>query len=236
MTKNTTTEYYYDLNIPAGDVATATCSLSVGKDVSGNLVVATPTNATFTVDNTAPVFTAGTTSSNNADTTKAKSGDIITSTFSTSETLAANPTVTCGAQAMTFVSLLAGLYTYTRTLNGTETEGACNVLVTGIDLAGNTTTTTNVGNVTTDFTAPTLSSAVEDSVTQITVTLSSVVAAASITKANDGGFVVAETGTPGTTYAVSGIAPGATNDLVVLTVADITASAAAGVTITYTAG
>lgn len=78
-------------------------------------------------------------------------------------------------------------------------------------------------------------SAVKDLVTQITVTLSELAQALTITKANDGGFTVFETGTPATTYAVTAIAPGATDDLVVLTVADMTASAAAGVTITYTA-
>lgn len=38
-------------------------------------------------------MTIGTVVSNNADTTRAKSGDIVTLTFTTSETLASNPTV-----------------------------------------------------------------------------------------------------------------------------------------------
>jgi hypothetical protein len=29
MTKTDTTHYYYDLNVPEGDIATATCSLSI---------------------------------------------------------------------------------------------------------------------------------------------------------------------------------------------------------------
>lgn len=45
--------------------------------------------------------------------------------------------------------------------------------------------------------------------------------------------MVYETGTPGTTYAVSAIAPGVDNTHVVLTVADMTISAIPGVTITY---
>jgi len=100
----------------------------------------------------------------------------------------------------------------------------------------NVTAVTGGSGVTFDKTAPTMSSAVRDSNTQITVSLSELAIAASITKANAGGFTVEETGTPATTYAVSGIAPGATDDLVVLTVADMTASAAAGVTVKYTAG
>nr|QNT35644.1 hypothetical protein GNCGGNMO_00006 [uncultured Methanosarcinales archaeon] len=82
--------------------------------------------------------------------------------------------------------------------------------------------------------APTLSSAARDTDTQITVTMSEDVADPAA--ANTGGFTVAETGDPGTAYTVSAIAAGASADLVVLTVADMSASGAAGVTVTYTAG
>ena len=91
-------------------------------------------------------------------------------------------------------------------------------------------------SLTPDTTAPTLSSAVRDSNTQLTVTLSELADTDSITKSNAGGFIVHETGTPATTYAVSAIAPGATGNKVVLTVATMLASASAGVTIKYTAG
>lgn len=235
MTKTSTTVYYYDLNVPVGDVATATCSMSVGTDAAGNVVTAAPVNATFTVDNTAPVFIGVSVLSNNADTARAKSGDIVTAIFTTSSALAANPTVTLGAQAMTFGTLVGSTYTYTRTLDGSETEGTCNALVTGSDIAGNTTTDTNVGNVTSDFTAPTTSSATRVSDTSIDVVLSELALTASITKANAGGFVVTETGgVP--TYAVASIAPGVDNTHVVLTVADMSASNVAGVTVTYVAG
>ena len=121
-----------------------------------------------------------------------------------------------------------------------DTSGTVPFTIDFADNAGNAgtqvTAVTGGSGVTFDKTAPTLVSAAKDLVTQITVTLSELAAAASITKANAGGFTVFETGTPGTTYAVSAIAPGATNDLVVLTVADMTASAAAGVTVAYAAG
>ena len=54
-------------------------------------------------------------------------------------------------------------------------------------------------------------------------------------KANDGGFVVTMLNSL-TTYAVSAIAHGATNDLVVLTVADMSGSSSAGVKVTYSSG
>lgn len=135
MTKTSTTVYYYDLNVPAGNVATATCSLSVGTDASGNVVTAAPTNATFNIDNDVP-FMFG---------------------------------------------------------------------------------------------------VVKDTVTQLTVEFDSAVTASTVTKANDGGFVVKDTATGLTTFAVSAVAPGVSSLYAVLTVADMTAAAAGGVTVTYVA-
>jgi len=89
-----------------------------------------------------------------------------------------------------------------------------------------------VGVVAAEWTPPTISSAVKDSNTQITVTLSEHADTDTITKSNDGGFVVTQTGTL-TTFAVSAVAPGETNDKVVLTVADMTDAQSAGVTVTY---
>jgi hypothetical protein len=154
MTKVDADTYTYSHTVGAGN-GTATVALSIGTDLTGNLIVSAPTGgATFVVDNTAPVFTGVSVLSDNADTELGLVGDIVTAIFTTSEALTANPTVTLGAQAMTFVSLVSGTYTYARTLTGAETEGDCNALVTGTDLAGNTTTTTNVGDITTDFTPP----------------------------------------------------------------------------------
>ena len=135
MTKTSTTVYYYDLNVPAGDIATATCSLSIGTDTSGNVVTAAPTNATFTVDNTAPTMSSG-----------------------------------------------------ARTNN-----------------------------------------------TTLVVTLSELGATASITKANDGWFTVEDAVTGAITYAVSAINPGATDNLVVLTVANVGVSQAIGLKVKYLA-
>lgn len=87
-----------------------------------------------------------------------------------------------------------------------------------------------------ETTHPTLVSATRDDATTITVTLSELALATSITKANAWWFTVYETWTPTTEYAVSAIAPWATNDLVELTVADTSASDLAWLTVTYTKG
>lgn len=101
-------------------------------------------------------------------------------------------------------------------------------------LGAQTTPTANLFSA--DLTAPTILSAVRVSATSYTVTLSENMDAASVTKSNAGGFVVAETGAPSTAYAVSATAPGVTANKITLTVADTSASTLAGVTITYTAG
>lgn len=196
-------------------------------------------NYSLTPDYTAPTLTTVTIASNNADTTLAKPGDIVTITVVASERVTA--TATIGGNDATFV---AGVddkhFTFTYTMTEGDTEGTIAFTIDFYDVGWisgtQVTAVTSWSSVTYDETAPTLDSAVRDSDTQITVTLSELAIAASITKANAGGFTVADTTTPATTYAVSGIAPGATDDEVVLTVADISGSIAEGVTVTYTAG
>lgn len=84
-----------------------------------------------------------------------------------------------------------------------------------------------------DTAAPVLSSAARVSDTVVDVTLSDVMLASSVTKSNDGGFIVKDAAVPATAYAVSAIAPGATQDIVRLTVASFAASAGNGLKVTY---
>ncbi|MBW2632355.1 MAG: PGF-pre-PGF domain-containing protein, partial [Deltaproteobacteria bacterium] len=86
-----------------------------------------------------------------------------------------------------------------------------------------------LGEATSDTTAPTLISVARDNDTQITVTMSESVTALG---PGDGGFTVTKTGDT-TTYTVSKIATGGSDEFVVLTVADMAASG--GVTVTYNA-
>src|SRR5205823_2939097 len=59
MTKVDTTHYTYLYTVQAG-IGTATVTMSVGTDLAGNVVTATPASgATFTVDNTAPTVSIG---------------------------------------------------------------------------------------------------------------------------------------------------------------------------------
>jgi len=107
------------------------------------------------------------------------------------------------------------------TQNGASLNGnAYNIAVSagwnGTDsLADATSPITVSGN-----TSPTMASAVRTSNTLITVTLSKVASVPTITKVNDGGFTVSDASNVSTTFAVTRIDPGTTNDKVVLTVAD----------------
>ena len=122
--------------------------------------------------------------------------------------------------------------TYTTTWNSTgiTSYGSHTLYAVARDAAGNHSTSTVTVNV--DNVAPTLVSAVYNSDTQVTVTLSKLANAGSITKSNDGGFTVTKTGTS-TTYAVISIAPGSDNTKVVLTIANMNTAGGTGVKVTY---
>lgn len=163
--------------------------------------------------------------------TPVKSGAtlVITATFSEAvkdspvPKIAISGSNTVAATNMTKVD--EDTYTYSHTV-GAGNGAATVAMSVGVDLAGNVVTAAPISGATftVDNTVPTMSSAARNTDTQITVTMSEAMAAASVTNANDGGFVVAETGTPATTYAVSAVAAGASPTLVVLTVATIAAS------------
>jgi hypothetical protein len=68
MSKTDSTHYTYSLNVPAGN-GIGTVALSVGTDLTGNLVTAAPTSgATFVVDNTPPTVVISAPSSATAST------------------------------------------------------------------------------------------------------------------------------------------------------------------------
>jgi len=143
-------DYNYTRTLNGTEVeGTATINISI-TDQAGK--TSFNDSESITTDFTAPIF------SNFLKSTSdwTKSGDAIWIAFNVSETLASNPTVTIGGQAMTIGTAGAGYnYNYTRTLNGSETESATSpVNVTGVDLAGNS-KTNNTESFKTDFTNPT---------------------------------------------------------------------------------
>lgn len=161
MTKTDATHYFYDLNVPAGDIAAATVTIGGAKTATSNVISAAPSNPVFGIDNTAP-------SSPSAVTLTPVGGTVIANTLNTTNTnMTATATITAGQATggtavlkvgattiATDSSILAGDTSVTFTL-GTATTAALQsavaaggvVTVTVNDAAGNSAVST-VGNPT----------------------------------------------------------------------------------------
>src|SRR6266571_9109444 len=121
--------------------------MSIGTDVAGNLITATPTSgATFTVDNTAP--TAALTYS---PASAAKSGSALTITATFNEPMADAPVMKLAISAVTGGTALAATpmtkvdsthYTYLYTVQAGEDGTATVTMGAGKDVAGNLMTAT----------------------------------------------------------------------------------------------
>ena len=129
-------------------------------------------SSAFNVDGTAPTISAVTFSSNNANTSLAKAGDIITAIITYSESVLGNPTSTIMiggvSRELSFASgqsgsIRIGTYTVVNEDTGVITIPASSISANTItDIAGNSITTSNatagVGTVSVDNIAPTISS------------------------------------------------------------------------------
>ena len=163
MTKTSATVYTYSHNVGTGNGA-ATVVLSVGTDIAGNVVTATPTSgATFTVDNTTPTFDAvvtKTTTTIEAD----FSENIEPTSVAIADFTVASNTVTAVSVAADKVTLTVG------TLIGTAAVPLVSLVGAVADIAGNTISS---GSITpTDGIVPVLQSARTFSTTQIDLTFS----------------------------------------------------------------
>jgi hypothetical protein len=159
--------------------------------------------------------------------TKSNSGGFtVTAGNNTYEVTAIAPGVTNAKVVLTVADMSASAVT------GVTVKYATGEFGTVADEGSISMETDAIGVETPEFLAPTMLSAVKDTTTQISVTLSELADSRTITKSNDSGFVVTQVGAL-TTFSVSAVAPGETNDIVVLTVADMSAAESAGVKVTY---
>lgn len=193
----------------------------------------------FVKDTTAPTLTTVTFASDNTDTTLAIIWDTVTLAFVPSEPIQ-NVLVTINWKNVTPTQLNPLSYTVSYTILAWDTSWVMPFTIDFKDINWNAwtrvTATTWSETVTCDATAPELASAERIANTTIRVTISEDCLDATITKANAWWFVVYQTWTPATTYAVSAIAKNGWNaDEIDLTVASILASAATWVTVTYVA-
>lgn len=132
-------------------------------DEAGNAgisVTATTNNSVVVFDKTAPSLSSVKIASSNANTAKAKVGDVVTLSFTASKALQ-SPTVTIGGHAVTATNASGNNWAAAYTMAAADTEGTIAFSIAFRDLAGNAgtavTATTNSSAVVFDKTAPALS-------------------------------------------------------------------------------
>jgi large repetitive protein len=133
------------------------------KDAAGNTgagVSTTTNSSSVTYDKTAPTLSPVTIISNNAyNTSLAKTGDVITLIFTSSETIQ-TPVVSIASHMVTATNTSGNTWSATYTVQSTDVEGNAAISIAFTDLAGNAGTTvintTNSSDVNIDLTSPTL--------------------------------------------------------------------------------
>ena len=127
---------------------------------AGTQVTGTTNATSVTFDRTAATLPTVSIASNNANTALAKTGNLVTVSFTASETLLGLSTATIRGQAATVTNVGGLNYTATYTMLITDTQGLVPFTIDFTDAAGNAGTqvtgTTNATSVTFDRTAPTL--------------------------------------------------------------------------------
>jgi hypothetical protein len=129
-----------------GIVTVSATATDAAGNISGEAVP-----ITFCKDSVAPSFTNIV-----ANPANANAASVVTITFTASEELQADPTVTVGGNAASYVGKSGLDYTYSYAVGGLDTEGVKTISVSGVDIGGNPGTST--GSMIFDFTAPTASS------------------------------------------------------------------------------
>ena len=164
----TSSQVYTATYAPPTDTAD-TVTITVGTSKYSDVVLndnTTTSTISFTVDTQSPTLSSVSISSNNSDTSKAKIGDIVTLSFTSSEAIQ-SPTVTIDGNAAT-VSGGGTSWTATYTLVSGDTQSALGFTIDFDDLAGNSgtqvTAVTDSSVVTFDETVPTVVSIVTDDI------------------------------------------------------------------------
>ncbi|SJZ63166.1 FG-GAP-like repeat-containing protein [Sediminibacterium ginsengisoli] len=153
------TTYTVTVNTGSGD-GTLVLNLANATGLTPTLTNTLPfAGETYTIDKTVPTLTAVTIASSNSNTAKAKAGDVVTVSFTASETII-TPVVTIAGAAASVTNTSGNNWTATYTMAGGNTAGAVTFNIAFGDAAGNSgtavTATTNSSSVVFDETAPTL--------------------------------------------------------------------------------
>ena len=145
--------YSASYTVQTGDTNGAANIVITARDAAGNSTTQNIAGS-VTVDTVSPLVTHISELSNNASTTLAKAGDIITESFTSTDTVTS---VLINGQAATIVHGLGNNYTATYAVQANALNGLADVIITANDLASNATTSTIAGTVRVDTQASTLS-------------------------------------------------------------------------------
>jgi hypothetical protein len=161
MTRSSATVYTYAYTVGTGD-GTATVALSTGTDLAGNVVTATPTSGTFTVDNTPPTISISAPSA-----ALTRSGPITytvtyaDTNFNTSTLATGNIILNTTGTVHDSSAVTGSGLTRTVTISGITGDGTMGISIaagTATDLAGNSAPAAgSSATFTVDNTPPTLS-------------------------------------------------------------------------------
>ena len=151
-----TASYVVAENDTSGTLA-FTIDFTSSGGVAGTQVTSITSGSNVTIDATKPTLTSVTIASNNSDTTKATTGDTVTLSLTSSETLSGNPTVvfTGANNSVTVTNTSGNNYTASYDVDENDTSGTLAFTIDFTDSIGNTgtqvTSITSGSNVTIFF-------------------------------------------------------------------------------------
>lgn len=127
-------------------------------DLAGNTPITVPGLTGITFDKSAPTITSQALTSSNSNPNYAKTGDTVTLTFTSSESIQ-TPVVTIAGHSVSATNTSGNDWTATYNMASSDTEGLISYTIDYIDLSGNTGTTVNTNStIIFDLTNPTLTS------------------------------------------------------------------------------
>ncbi len=144
--------YQATYTVAAGDNATSTAVVVNSVDAAGNTNSANMASR-VTIDTVAPTVAVTGETSSNAINTLAKAGDVITTTFTSTDTVSG---VTIGGHIAAVTALGNGSYQATYTVAAGDNATSTAVVVNSVDAAGNTNSANMASRVTIDTVAPTV--------------------------------------------------------------------------------
>ncbi|SVE56048.1 uncharacterized protein METZ01_LOCUS508902, partial [marine metagenome] len=138
ITSTNATTWIFQYAMDSTDTEGAVAFSFTANDLAGdNTAVTAATSGLVMFDKTAPTLSTVEIVSNNANTSYAKLGDVVSLTISSDEDLIVAPTVLLGGHATAIATIDARNYIATTTMVSTDIEGPISISIQYTDLYGN---------------------------------------------------------------------------------------------------